>query len=193
MAGYMGSEAYDFSLFEPQVIESPKRVEKKAPAKARQVKKTPVKKASANAKRKNSVVSDEMITTVHRNSSSVAVSAVALKIAAFFVVCCSCLVINLVMRSECNALDKQISAVQSEMAIAKSENVRLNAELSSKVSSDEIEDYVENVLGMVKAESHQISYIDLSEGDEFVVCGDKTVSAGNNLAGKIKELFAYIF
>lgn len=193
MAGYMGSEAYDLSLFEPQVIESPKRNTKAVPAKAPQVKKAPQRKAVPDSKRKNPVITNDMSQTVQRSSSKVAISSTVLKIAAFFVVCCSCLIMNLVMESECNALDKQISAVQSDMEIAKSENVRLSAELSSKVSSDEIENYVENVLGMVKAESYQISYIDLSEGDEFVVSGDKTVSAGNNLAGKIKELFAYIF
>ena len=46
---------------------------------------------------------------------------------------------------------------------------------------------------MVKAESYQISYIDLSEGDEIVVSGDKTVGGHEDISKKIKQLFAYIF
>ena len=46
---------------------------------------------------------------------------------------------------------------------------------------------------MVKAESYQISYIDLSEGDEIVVSGDKTVDGTDGFSKKIKQLFAYIF
>lgn len=87
----------------------------------------------------------------------------------------------------------EIAAVQSDIKIAEGENVRLNAELSTLMSSDKIENYAENVLGMVKAESYQISYIDLSEGDEIVVSGDKTLKDKEDTTGKLKALFAYIF
>lgn len=189
MAGYMGSEAYDFSLFEPQIIESPKRNTQSVPKKS-------VKRANENVaqpKKKSVAAAKGMQQTVARDSLSVAVSNAVKKALAFGVFCCLCLVATLVMESQCNELDKQISAVQSNIEIAESEAVRLNAQLSSKISSDEIEDYVENVLGMVKAESYQISYIDLSEGDEIVVSGDKTVGGDSDFSGKIKELFAYIF
>jgi hypothetical protein len=33
----------------------------------------------------------------------------------------------------------------------------------------------------------------LSQGDEFVVAGDKEVKDGNGFKTEIKELFAYIF
>ena len=97
------------------------------------------------------------------------------------------------MESKCNALDKQISSVQSELSIAQGESVRLNAELNGMISTEKIENYAENVLGMVKAESYQISYIDLSEGDKIVVSGDRTLDENGNITKKIKELFAYIF
>ena len=60
-------------------------------------------------------------------------------------------------------------------------------------AADKIENYAENVLGMVKAESYQISYIDLSEGDKIVVSGDRTLDENEDFTKKIKQLFAYIF
>ena len=95
--------------------------------------------------------------------------------------------------SRCDMLINEISAMESQIEIAKGENVRLNAELSSIISTDKIENYAENVLGMVKAENYQVSYIDLSGADEIVVSGDKTTGDASDLSGKIKELIAYIF
>lgn len=176
MAVYMGSEAYDFSLFEPQVIEQPKvspETEKK--------KRTKPKSNTATTVR-------GLNQTVERKSTSVAVNPVAVKIAFFAVVCCTCLVALLVMNSQSNALDKQISSLEKKLDVAQGETVRLNAELNSKISNDKIEAYAEDVLGMVKAESYQISYIDLSDGDEVVVSGDKKVGDSSGITGKIKEL-----
>ena len=97
------------------------------------------------------------------------------------------------MVAECDKLDSQIAAMENEVAIAEGETVRLNAELSSMVDTEKVIEYAENKLGMVKAESYQITYIDLSQGDEFVVSGDKEVSDEGELKTEIKSLFAYIF
>ena len=59
--------------------------------------------------------------------------------------------------------------------------------------TEKVIEYAETKLGMVKAESYQITYINLSQGDEFVVAGDKEVSQNSGLKTEIKELFAYIF
>ena len=112
---------------------------------------------------------------------------------AFMCLCFSLLVVLLVVQTQCDTIMSEISTVQSEIDIAKGENVRLNAELSSMVATDKIEDYAVNVLGMVKAESYQINYIDLSEGDEVVVSGDKTVDENSEGVNKLKTLFAYNF
>lgn len=184
MAVYRGSEAYDFSLFEPQVIEQPKKNTKPATT----------TKPKAQPKRKNVVdKTNGMNQTVSRQSQSVVVNKAVKQLLACFVVGCLCFLGLLVMESKSSALDKQISSIESKIDIQEGEAVRLNAELSSKISSDKIENYAENVLGMVKAESYQISYIDLSEGDEIVVSGDKTVGGQSDISNKIKELFAYIF
>lgn len=97
------------------------------------------------------------------------------------------------MRSKCDTLNSQIEKANKVLDISKSENVRLNAELNSMISVEKIEDYAENVLGMTKIESYQITYIDLSEGDEVVVSGGKSVENPDSVANKLRELFAYFF
>lgn len=188
MATYRSSAAYDLSLFEPQVVERPSRSQKPAT-------KGPVKKAPAKLQNKIStaVEMNGMSQTVERKATSVKVNKLAKQLIVCFTLICISFLGLLVMDSKINALDKQISSVESKIDIQEGEAVRLNAELSSKISSDKIENYAENVLGMVKAESYQISYIDLSEGDEIVVSGDKTVEGNSDFSKKIKQLFAYIF
>jgi hypothetical protein len=97
------------------------------------------------------------------------------------------------MNAECDKLDSQIASLQNEVSIAEGETVRLNAELNSMGDTEKVIEYAETKLGMVKAESYQITYINLSQGDEFVVAGDKEVSQNSGLKTEIKELFAYIF
>ena len=200
---YNSSEAYDFSLFEPQVIEYPQSKKKaKTPTKASSARKTskgkPVAKKKAAPKQhyeKSALVislSDYQL-EVERNAKTVAVPVFAKKLFCFVVVC-ACLVVALLMlNSKYDTVLSEISAVQSQISIEKGESVRLNAELSSKISTDKIENYAENVLGMVKAESYQISYIDLSEGDEIVVSGDKTLAEDEDETwyGKLESLLAY--
>lgn len=61
---------------------------------------------------------------------------------------------------------------QSELADQKaalkteqSENVRLQMQFNSLMSMDKIEEYAQTKLGMVKRESYQIRYFDMSEDD----------------------------
>ena len=189
MATYRSSAAYDLSLFEPQVIEQPKKVQKTTTT-AR-----PVKKVAPKVQQKITTVVEVngMSQTVERKATSVKVNKLTKQLIVCFVAGCLSFLGLLVMDSKINALDKQITSIENKIDIQEGESVRLNAELSSKISSDKIESYAENVLGMVKAESYQISYIDLSEGDEIVVSGDRTVGGQEDVSKKIKQLFAYIF
>jgi cell division protein FtsL len=187
---YRGTEAYDFSLFEPQVIEEPRKQNKSGSDKKRT--KQPVRK-SAQKKSKVTGIIDDFQYEVERDAKKSAVPGAVKKAMCFCAVLGVMAVILLVMQTKCDTLMSEIATVQNEIKIAESENVRLNAELNSLMASDKIENYAENVLGMVKAESYQISYIDLSEGDEVVVSGDKSLDDKEDTAGKIKALFAYIF
>ncbi len=197
---YRGTEAYDFSLFEPQIIEQPKR---QAPRNRKPDNKShnaaPQRKPASKTAVKREPIAENVIklvddhgTKVERNAKKATVPAAVKKSMAFFVCCVLMLGVNLVLQSKYDTLSNEIASVESEIDIVEGENVRLNAELSSLISSDKIENYAENVLGMVKAENYQISYIDLSEGDQIVLSGDKDKN-GTDFTGKIKELVAYIF
>ncbi len=184
---YRGTEAYDFSLFEPQVIEEPKKLNNDGQPK----RKVPsVRRPATKAANVTKVINDLQY-EAERDAKNVAIPATVKKIMCFCALCVSLMVVLLVMQTKNDNLMTEISSVQSEIEIAKGENVRLNAELNSMFASDRIEEYAEKELGMVKAESHQINYIDLSQGDEIVVSGEKTL--GEKEENKLKTLFAYIF
>ena len=203
---YRGTEAYDFSLFEPQVIEQPNRQQPRSAVKQRNAspaRKAPVKretpaKKQMPVKRREPIAHnvielvDNHQVSIERHAETKVIPLSAKKAMCFFVVCLCLLAVNLVLQTRYDTISNEITSIQSEIDIVEGENVRLNAELSSKISSDRIENYAENVLGMVKAENYQISYIDLSHGDEIVVSGDKSVG-DSEFTGKLKELIAYIF
>ncbi len=77
------------------------------------------------------------------------------------------------INSQLNEKSSQISDLQSEIDIAKSENVRLTANLQSLVSIDKVEDFAENELGMIKLESYKITYFDDEQDDRVVISGGK--------------------
>ena len=81
----------------------------------------------------------------------------------FGVVCC-----QISAGAERYELIRKIDAVEADIEIAKSENVRLNAELNSKMSIAKIDSYAVDVLGMTKVESYQVECIDLSKGDRVL-------------------------
>ncbi|MCD7722502.1 MAG: hypothetical protein LUH82_00930 [Clostridiales bacterium] len=62
-----------------------------------------------------------------------------------------------------NELTRSISSIKSEITMAESDNISLNAQLEGMVSMSQIEDYAVNNLGMVRMETSQIVYIDTSE------------------------------
>lgn len=96
-------------------------------------------------------------------------------------------------RVKVDELDREIANVNTQITAAQSENVRLNMKLDSVISLKNIEDYAQNNLGMVKMESHQIEYINLSGEDSVQLSGNKQLNAqsgdDDNLISKLK---AYI-
>ncbi len=220
ISNYNDSSAYDLSLFEPQVAEprktAPKTATKKA-VKSSNTKKTTKKPQTRQAVKNNTApkrysepkryaepqrregastqksVLDSYQVTVKRNSKSAVVSKTLKRTIMGAAVLVMFLVANLFMCAECDKLDSQIASLEKEISVAESETVRLNAELNSLIDTEKVTNYAEKKLGMVKAESYQITYIDLSKGDEVVVSGDREVKNDENLGSSIKELFAYIF
>ena len=131
--------------------------------------------------------------TVARNSKKTAVSPALIKTMVIVLCLLSAVVVRLFMFVESDKLDAQIASVESKISIQEGETVRLNAELNSMIDSQKAIEYAETKLGMVKAENYQITYIDLSQGDEFVVAGEKEVDGKGEFGKDIKSLFAYIF
>ncbi len=93
------------------------------------------------------------------------------------------------MQVKVNQLNREITYIEEQIEIQKSERTRLEMELSSMFTPTAIEAYAEEH-GMIKAESYQISYIDLSEGDKVIVSGGKDVpKEEDSLWYKIKYFF----
>lgn len=212
MTNYRETSAYDLSLFEPQVVET-KRVRETEPVRKQQVRRTPAKKTSSkktvkkqtrpqsvnytrttsNSVRRAVETVDSHQHTVARHSKKTAVSPLLIKSAVIVLCLLSAVVVRLFMFVESDKLDAEIASVASEIAIQEGETVRLNAELNSMIDSQKAIEYAETKLGMVKAENYQITYIDLSAGDEFVVAGEKEVDGKGEFGKEIKSLFASIF
>ncbi|HZK21010.1 MAG TPA: hypothetical protein VFC76_01915 [Oscillospiraceae bacterium] len=176
MAGYNRAEAYDLSLFEEQIVKQ--KIEpigiKKAPPQDNN-KKAATKAAAAK----------------NRTTAAYAKSLKgAFKASAFAIVCLFSLAVILLSRAQSDELTREIVKLENELKIVQSETVRLNTALSSLISMDKVESYAEERLGMVKAENHQITYIDMSKGDMIVLSGQKS-AIKENLTARLKELFAY--
>lgn len=100
-----------------------------------------------------------------RNSIRVAVLIVFVGLV-FAVICC-----QISAGAERYELIRQIDAVEAQIDIAKSENVRLNSELNGITSITKIDSYAVDVLGMTKLESYQVECVDLSQGDKILYSG----------------------
>lgn len=180
MAGYMGSEAYDYynidvnealEYFAPAAEPLPKTKERKEPVRT---------------------TGKGVEPSVERNAKSLPVSTVVKQVAVFLAISLVCYFSVMYLRSSCNALEYEIAKVQIEIAEQQSETIRLTSELNAMLSTEAIDEYAAKN-GMVKAESYQVTYIDLSEGDKVVVSGGKSVAEANTPLQKIKDFFAYIF
>jgi len=88
-------------------------------------------------------------------------------------------------------VSRSIASDRSAIADERSENIRLTAELNALMTLDKIEDYAENVLGMVKLGAYNIEYYDFSGEDRVVLSGGKTY--GNTGDGSfISRLLSYL-
>lgn len=62
-----------------------------------------------------------------------------------------------------NELTHEISNLETQLAVAESENTRINSELDALVSMSMIDKYAVEKLGMSKVQSNQIVYVNVSE------------------------------
>ena len=159
MQKYDGNAAYDLELFE----ESPRKPKKKI-EKRRAPKKQPQKEtASINL-----------------------LQSIKIAVAATVIICAVGVMIN--GRVQLTETKTEISEKQSELTAAQSENTRLNMELNSSVSLDNVENYAVNVLGMKKIEKYQMEYIDLSDANKFEIENKKSEDSSESINQKLKEI-----
>ena len=60
-------------------------------------------------------------------------------------------------------LQIDLTKKQNELSVVESENISLNMKYNSMMSMDKIEEYAQSELGMVKRESYQVEYFDISD------------------------------
>lgn len=174
MQRFEGNAAYDLSNFDDSLQRQPKIDEVIAP-RPQIVKRQ--KKSKAQLKR-------EARTT---NAKAFRV----IGITCFLLLAFGILIMG---RAQLTEKSDQLAKMEKQLSIAQSENTRLNMELDSRVSLNNVETYARDVLGMAKQEKYQIEYVDLSIGNKLVLSEDqKDKGFFQTLSEKVSEFLAYIF
>ena len=78
----------------------------------------------------------------------------------------SSMILSMVQLTE---LNDQINQASAELSTQQSESVRLNLELNTAMSMNNVEDYAEKTLGLVKMEPSQVEYITLTKGNAIEI------------------------
>lgn len=81
-------------------------------------------------------------------------------------------------------ISRQIDAKKQELTDLQSENVRMQSEIAGKTSNKNIQEYVENVLGMRLIDASQIEYVQIQTVDVVEI-----PEAEQNLFVKVKHWF----
>ncbi|MCR4925322.1 MAG: hypothetical protein K5917_03430 [Clostridiales bacterium] len=165
------SSAYDFSRFEPKRVQQPVHQTEE-----RNIKLLPPKKKSAKQAKM------EATQTAYKT----------IKIFLLTTAFVSVLAAQIYSTVKLDEINHEITKVENNMAVAVSENTRLNMELDSLVGLTKVEDYAVNKLGMVKQENYKVEYIDLSQGDRVVLSQAKG-DGNDSVKTKFQKLLAYIF
>ena len=92
-----------------------------------------------------------------------------------------------------NALQVETNRIEQQLEIAKSENVRLNAENNSKVSLDKVEEYAITKLGMIKKENYQAEYIEISKGEETKTAAEESSEEIGSSSSEKQSFLSYLF
>lgn len=151
----------------------------------------PVYEPEVKTQKKKKKVQSNKVTAAQKKATYASFLSSAKVISIVFVVF-SLISIAMFLNVKMDETATRINAVQNEITIAKSENIRLESALEGMVSIDKVEDYAEQQLGMVKLEDYRITYFNSGEDNHVVVSGGKSYN-NNSLSGKIEKLREYIF
>ncbi|MBE6836106.1 MAG: hypothetical protein E7515_07670 [Ruminococcaceae bacterium] len=166
---------YDFSLFE---MKTGTAANISTAPKKRAEEKKPQMRVVVNNKRKNKL-NKIVPASVKRNS--------VLKAGAVLFCLLAVLGMVIYMQAKLDNVNREIARTEKTLEETKSETVRLQMELNSIISIDKVEDYAVNTLGMVKIESGQVEYIDLSGENRVVLSGNKTLNLPAEEKAELEE------
>ncbi len=105
--------------------------------------------------------------------------------------CIAILAVLLIMSyTELNTISDQTHTLTEQMDELKLQETRLKIDYESTFKLDEVEEYASNMLGMVKAESGQVKYLNDRAGDQAVMISDG--GSGGGLMAKLKSLLTSV-
>lgn len=89
-------------------------------------------------------------------------------------------------------INDQAAKMEKQLDTAKSEQVSLNSKLEARMSMSKVEDYAVNNLGLVKTQSYQIQYVQLTNQDKVQILGGNNSIEGffQNVISSVEEYFA---
>lgn len=154
MAYNRGTEAYDYNRMNSRGSAAPAKQPQRRPQRAPKPKLIRRSRAQIKAEQK---------ATRARTIKALAVCALLFSLVAF----------QIYSQVKVDELDRELKNVETSISVLESENTRLNMELDSRISLEKVDDYAQNVLGMVKVENYQVSYVDLASANSIEVSGDK--------------------
>jgi cell division protein FtsL len=96
----------------------------------------------------------------------------------------------LTSKVDSSELSGMISTVQAELAQAESENLRLQAELDSIVTTSRVDDFAQNELGMQKITTAQGTHISLNTGGTTEIANPD--NAVTSISGWFSDVLEYL-
>lgn len=110
-----------------------------------------------------------------------------------FVLAAALLALSLVARAQLNAASENVSALESRVSELQEEQDKLLIDYESAFNLTEIEDYAINELGMQKARSDQIYYVNSTAEDKAVILSEEsgTTSLADRFGDFISAIVAY--
>ncbi len=155
MAAYQDNSAYAFDMFETRERVVPRNNTRTAAA--------PVTRREPAILKKVPEMSERYKRNREISATRTMATMLILTLFSFSMIC-----MHITAGAQRYELAKQIESVENELAVAKSDKVRLNAELNSMTSITKIDSFATGILGMTKLENYQVEYVDLSDGDKVL-------------------------
>ncbi len=155
MAAYQDNSAYAFDMFETR--------ERVVPRNNTRTAAVPETRKEPAILKKVPEISERYKRNREISAGRTMIMMLVLALFSFSMIC-----MHITAGAERYELTKQIESVEKQLDVARSEKVRLNAELNSMTSITKIDSFATGILGMTKLENYQVEYVDLSDGDKVL-------------------------